>query len=198
MDLEEAQEHESGSGLSALDTKLALARRAISQLKNQLDNLERLLSSEAEIGDFEPVVSRHGDEEVYGSSIATRDIDGVFDGEHMIGEDGRKYLVPPNYASKSKLVEGDLLRLTIAENGKFIFKQKGPIERQRLVGALVQDDVTGDWKVMANGQKFRVLTAAVTFHHGEAGDDAVILVPKNAPSRWAAVENIVKSGGENW
>ena len=48
-------------------------------------------------------------------------VEGVFDGERMMGTDGIKYNVPPNYASKSKLLEGDILKLVIQEDGSFIF-----------------------------------------------------------------------------
>ena len=34
----------------------------------------------------------------------------------MIGPDGKNYPVPANYASKSKLIEGDILKLTITPN----------------------------------------------------------------------------------
>lgn len=188
-----AETSSESAGLSAMDTKLALARRVIAQLKDQLNNLENILNSQSEAGDLEVLNVRRTDvdDEVL-SGFEGRNIDGVFDGEHMVGEDGHKYLVPPNYASKSKLVEGDLLRLTINGQGKFLFKQKGPIERQRLVGMLTQDETTGDWKVLASGQRYRVIPAAVSFHKGQVGDDAVILVPKNTPSRWAAIENVVK------
>jgi hypothetical protein len=57
---------------------------------------------------------------------------------------------------------------------------------------LTQDELTNDWQVQAGGQVFRVLTAAVTYHRGAAGDEGVILVPKNTPSRWAALENVIK------
>jgi hypothetical protein len=40
-------------------------------------------------------------------------IEGVFDGQNMVGPDNKQYPVPANYASKSKLVEGDVLKLTI-------------------------------------------------------------------------------------
>ena len=53
-------------------------------------------------------------------------IEGVFDGQIMIGPDGKNYPVPANYASKSKLVEGDLMKLTITPDGKFLYKQIGP------------------------------------------------------------------------
>src|SRR5262245_39908864 len=59
-------------------------------------------------------------------------IEGVFDGQNMMGPDGKQYPVPANYASKSKLVEGDVLKLTIADDGSFIYKQIGPIERRKV------------------------------------------------------------------
>ena len=87
---------------------LVLARRILAHVKDQIENLERLLLSEGTPVDVESLMQRQQTEdgEVLSGSFDGRVVDGVFDGEHMIGEDGRKYLVPPNYASKSKLVEG--------------------------------------------------------------------------------------------
>ena len=118
-------------------------------------------------------------------------IEGVFDGQQMIGPDGSKYAVPANYASKSKLVEGDMLKLTITPDGSFVFKQIGPIERDRLSGVLLQDEEE-NYKVVANGMSYRIITASVTYFRGEPGDKAIILVPKNHQSTWAALENVIK------
>ena len=38
-------------------------------------------------------------------------IEGVFDGQNMIGPDGKQYPVPANYASKSTLGDSDVLIL---------------------------------------------------------------------------------------
>ena len=65
-------------------------------------------------------------------------IEGVFDGQNMIGPDKKQYPVPANYASKSKLIEGDVLKLTIAEDGSFIYKQIGPAERKKMLGILLE------------------------------------------------------------
>lgn len=119
-------------------------------------------------------------------------IEGVFDGQNMIGPDSKQYSVPANYASKSKLVEGDTLKLTITGDGSFIYKQIGPVERDRLVGVLSKDEITDDYLVLAGDKTFKVLLASVTYFKGEVGDEAVILTPKNKESRWAAVENIIK------
>ena len=121
-----------------------------------------------------------------------RVIEGVFNGEKMIGADGSEYNVPANYASKSKLVEGDMLKLTIAGDGSFIYKQIGPIDRRQLVGMLVKNESSGDWYAMTDGKRWRLLTAAVTYFHGQPGDEAVIQLPKSSQSIWAAVENIIK------
>ena len=122
-----------------------------------------------------------------------RIVEGVFNGEKMIGADGVEYNVPANYASKSKLVEGDILKLTINKNGSFIYKQIGPIERQQLLAMLVRNESTAEWYAMADGKRWRLLTAAVTYFHGQPGDEVVILVPKNSKSNWAAVENVIKN-----
>ncbi|OGL79774.1 hypothetical protein A3J43_03495 [Candidatus Uhrbacteria bacterium RIFCSPHIGHO2_12_FULL_54_23] len=123
-------------------------------------------------------------------------IEGAFDGQNMMGPDGKQYSVPANYASKSKLVEGDLLKLTITANGSFIYKQIGPVERKRVRGVLVRDEETDEWRVLAEEKSYKVLFASVTYFKGEAGNDVVILVPRDKPSTWAAVENIIHAGEE--
>ena len=120
-------------------------------------------------------------------------IEGVFDGQNMVGPDGKRYSVPANYASKSKLVEGDMLKLTITEDGYFVFKQIGPVDRMRLVGTLTSDDTTGDYFVLAGNKSYKMLLASITYFKGEPGDEVVVLVPKEGAPTWAAVENIIKS-----
>ncbi|MBU0649377.1 hypothetical protein KJ969_04780 [Patescibacteria group bacterium] len=121
-----------------------------------------------------------------------RVLEGVFNGEIMIGSDGKEYSVPENYASKSKLIEGDILKLVINAEGKFVFKQIGPIERQRIAGKLAYDREKDEYRVISDERSWRVLTASVSYFKAQTGDEVVILVPKNNPSKWAAVENIIK------
>lgn len=189
-------EEEDRARISATDSKRALASKIINRVREDLAHLERLLSSEAESADIDALVKKlYSDTgEAFAPASDAAIVEGVFDGQNMIGSDGRQYIVPPNYASKSKLVEGDILKLTIQPNGTFLFKQIGPIERQRVVGSIVRDEMTGDWKVLALGKKYTVLHAAVSYHKGEEGDEAVILLPKSAPSKWAALENVIKRG----
>ena len=41
----------------------------------------------------------------------------------MIGADQKKYPVPMNYSSKTKLIPGDTLKLKVMPDGKFIYKK---------------------------------------------------------------------------
>lgn len=119
-------------------------------------------------------------------------IEGVFDGFQMIGPDGAEYQIPENYASKSKLVEGDLLKLTITPQGRFIYKQIGPIERETKKGILQYQGKEDRYYVTTmEGINYKILKASVTYYKGEAGDEVVVLTPKGGGSQWAALDNIV-------
>lgn len=120
-------------------------------------------------------------------------IEGVFDGQNMIGPDGKQYPVPANYASKSKLVEGDVLKLTISEDGSFIYKQIGPVERRKIIGLLSKDE-SGNYKIVADSKTYKVLLASLTYFKAENGDQVTIVVPADHDSTWAAVENVIKGG----
>jgi selenophosphate synthetase-related protein len=118
-------------------------------------------------------------------------IEGVFDGQSMIGPDGKKYNVPPNYASKSKLVEGDMLKLSINPDGTFVYKQISPVERERKIGTVVKDEGVDRYVIVCDDVSYKVLLASITFYKAKEGDHVVVLVPKNTPCTWAAMENVV-------
>lgn len=184
--------------------KLNTALKALKQVEQQVATVIKLL----ETGDSTAATSALQGMEMDSSApvgiglksedLATlkpidgRVVEGVFDGRGMVGGDGKSYMVPPNYASKSKLVEGDMLKLTITPKGSFIYKQIGPIERSRLIGSLGFDQTIGEYYATSENRRWNVIKASVTYFKGEPGDEVVLLVPKNAPSKWAAVENIIK------
>lgn len=120
-------------------------------------------------------------------------IEGVFDGQNMIGPDNKQYPVPANYASKSKLIEGDVLKLTIADDGSFIYKQIGPIERKKVMGILTQDD-KGEYRVVAESASYRILLASLTYFKADIGDQVTIVIPAGKDATWGAVENVIKKG----
>lgn len=120
-------------------------------------------------------------------------VQGTFDGQFMTGADGKQYPVPANYASKSKLVEGDMLKLTITPDGSFIYKQIGPVERRHVIGIVAQDE-HGNYQIVAENHTFRVLLASVTYFKLEPGDEVAILVPREGEVRFAAIENVLQKG----
>ncbi len=115
-------------------------------------------------------------------------IEGVFDGQNMVGSDGKTYPVPANYASKSKLVQGDILKLTIADDGSFMYKQIGPIPRKQVVGVLNQKD--GHYFVSVDDKEYRVLLASVTYFKAKPGDQVSVNIPEDdsVNAEWAALE----------
>lgn len=166
-----------------------LPEKQVKRLRSLIQEAETNLAAAKEllisiIGDDGNVItSRTNTQEDVGGKI----VEGVFDGQVMIGPDGKNYPVPANYASKSKLVEGDIMKLTIAEDGSFIYKQIGPIERRQIIGTLVQHD--GAYYVEANGREYRILLASVTYFRISLGNQVTIIVPEDNPeATWAAVE----------
>ncbi|MBI5465954.1 MAG: hypothetical protein HY974_01545 [Candidatus Kerfeldbacteria bacterium] len=174
--------------------KLLLVRNLVESARNNLETANQLLQAlgvpEAHVPGVKPQSAAGVQRTEQGAVI----IEGVFDGQNMVGPDGKLYSVPANYASKSKLVEGDLLKLTISPDGSFIYKQIGPVERERVVGVLARDEQTDDFRVLAKSRFYKVLLASVTYFKAQVGDEVVVLVPKGTPSTWAAVENIIKKG----
>lgn len=157
----------------------------IYKIKDQLDSLLRMVS-----GEINPISIKDTVVEINISKNGEKIIEGVFNGEKMVGPDGQEYAIPVNYASKSKLVEGDMMKLTITNNGKFIYKQIGPVERKRLIGKLFFDEETQLWFAKHDDKQYKILTASVTFYKGKPGDEVIILIPEGNHCDWAAVENI--------
>ena len=164
----------------------SLPEKQVKRLRSLLNEAETALAAAKEL-----LISIVGDDEMparaNAEEVAGKVIEGVFDGQTMHDADGKSYPVPANYASKSKLVEGDILKLTIAEDGSFIYKQIGPVARRQIIGTLVQHD--GAYYVEAGGREYRVLLASVTFFKAKVGDQVSIIVPEdNREAEWAAVE----------
>lgn len=167
------------------EVKMQPTDRKLKELKSILDEAENKIAIAKRIL-FEQVYQEEA-KSLNGSLEKGNVVEGVFDGEEMIDAIGKKYPVPANYASKSKLVSGDKLKLVIAEDGTFVFKQIGPIDRKRLIGILSCTD--DNCQVTAEGKKYRVLQASVTYFKACAGDEVTILVPKVGETNWATIEN---------
>lgn len=172
---------------------MALDARTLALIKQRLDEAERNLHYIRQALDgtspVAPDVAERGEEE-QDMPEGERILEGVFDGKNVQGNDGQEYPVPPNYASKSKLVEGDVMKLTIGTDGSFTYKQIKPVERKRIVGQLTVDEY-GKFGIKVDGRMYSVLLASVTFYKAEEGDEVTILVPEQGEAEWGAVEHVI-------
>jgi hypothetical protein len=160
--------------------------KQIKRLRALIQEAETNLAAANEL-----LISLVGDDDRVTSAIKEDNlgkiIEGVFDGQNMVGSDGKTYPVPANYASKSKLVQGDILKLTIADDGSFLYKQIGPIPRKQMVGALKLEN--GHYFVDVNGKDYRVLLASVTYFKAKPGDQVSVNLPEDdSTTEWAALE----------
>jgi len=172
------------------DDKLIQVQELVDSAMSSLKTAYALLRDETGVSDIdkERIITK-AESMPASDSVSGKIVEGIFDGQNMIDGEGQTYPVPANYASKSKLVEGDGMKLTITDEGKFIYKQISPVERKTLVGVLIQED--GQYKVLAEGKPYRVLLASVTFYRAEVGDQVTILLPDDDSATWGAVENVL-------
>ena len=161
------------------DKQIKRLRTLIQEAETNLAAANELLISL--VGDDVKVQAKVSDE------VLGKVIEGDFDGQNMVGSDGKTYPVPANYASKSKLVQGDILKLTIADDGAFLYKQIGPIPRKQVVGQLKLEG--GHYFVSVGTKDYRVLLASVTYFKAKPGDQVSVNVPEeDASAEWAALE----------
>lgn len=179
---------------SAVDMTEENKIRQIEALRDTINSAEKTIqSAKAMLLNLEGKKKTGRRRKIEESEDGENVIQGTFDGQIMVGTDGKQYPVPANYASKSKLVEGDMLKLTISSNGSFIYKQIGPAERKNIIGVVGQDE-NENYFVIADGKPYRILLASITYFKIEPGDEVVIVVPKNINSNWAAIENVLQKG----
>lgn len=161
---------------------LSSAKLIIDSIENELERLKGLLFDQ----NYQSLAKKH---QSSSTGSDAKIIQGVFNGEEMVDDDNKKYSVPQNYASKSKLIPGDILKLTISADGSFIYKQIQPADRRKAIGEVVEKN--GKYQVITEGKKYNVLLASITYFKAQPGDKVTIIIPKKGESTWAAIENII-------
>lgn len=170
------------------DKQLKTLKKLIETAETNLAGAKELLTSL--VGTEETVMPATMPSDVRSTAEATgKIVEGAFDGQYMAGPDGKTYPVPANYASKSKLVQGDQLKLIIGDDGSFIYKQIGPVERKKLIGTLNLKN--GAYFVEARGKEYHVLFASVTYFKAQPGDQVTMVIPDSGDADWAAIEAVI-------
>lgn len=171
---------------------MSIDSRTLALIRQRLDDAERNIQYVRQALDNVPehVQDVSAIRDALSDERGARIVEGVFNGQNMEGNDGEAYPVPPNYASKSKLVEGDIMKLSIGDDGSFTYKQINPVDRVREVGKLVVD-AHGNFGVKTDSKIFKVLLASVTFYKAREGDEITVLLPKHGEAEWGAVDNVM-------
>ncbi len=118
-------------------------------------------------------------------------IEGVFDWYFFIWPHNKKIPVPLNYASKSKLIPWDKLKLTIFSDGKLIYKLIKPAPRKNLKATVSKIDdnkyiaITDDWKT------YKLNLAAVTYFKVKPWDEITIITNSEGKWEYAAIEWVI-------
>ncbi len=179
-------------------SKIALAKEMLSTAESNIRSAKQILSEVAG-GKSDPTVDLKKAAQGLNTEMDGEHqiVEGVFDGQNMIGPNQKTYPIPANYASKSKLVPGDVLKLTIKEDGSFVYKQISPVERKAVKGVLTYEE--GQYKVLAEGRAYSVILASVTYFKAEVGDEITLIIPEHGESEWGAIENVIPKleGGED-
>jgi len=161
-------------------------QNSISDIKKHLEEIDRHISELRQLLFVDDTSTKR--EKLF-TSPDGKVIEGIFDGQEMVSQGGERYPVSPNYASKSQLVEGDKLKLTITSDGSFLYKQIEPVDRRRITGELSM--VGSKYYVSDGRKKYQVLSAPVTYFKANPGDRLTVVIPKKEGSNWAAVENVI-------
>lgn len=178
--------------LKKIQSALSMVEIAENNLKNIRQTLLQVLEENGQKGNYSQVPVRKSHDE---QSAAIEVVEGNFDGENMVGDNGQIYVVPQNYASKSQLVIGDRMKWLLTADRE-IFKLIAPVDRERVSGIFSIDN--DNYAVVVENLKnpVKILKASATFaikNQGlSVGDEVIILVPKSATPTWGALVSVVK------
>jgi hypothetical protein len=128
-------------------------------------------------------------------------VEGYFDGESMIGDNGQVYPVPQNYASKSQLVVGDRMKWILTKNAfgevHEVYKLTQPVPRDRAVGKFLVDGNNYCVMLPAFPVPVKILKASATYAmknlNLKIGDDVAIYIPKNGTPTWGAFISVANN-----
>ena len=148
--------------------------------------------------DVKSLISKEWDDMIGNAELSAYSEDGVeviewlFDGYFMVGADQKKYPVPMNYSSKTKLIPWDTLKLKVMPDGKFIYKLIKPADRKHLRAILSRTDDNKFTAVTDEGTVYFLNQAAVTFFKWTPGDELYIIINEKDKGSFAAIEAIIK------
>lgn len=170
------------ASLNALQELISTAERSLHHAKNLMTQIvgKKPAVEEPEMAGLHAY--KHGKSKV---------IEGIFTGRDMLGADKKVYPVPANYASKSKIVEGSKLKVTIKADGSYQYKIIDEIDFDTTTGTLIKD--AEHFMVISQQGIYQVLPASVTYLQAHVGDRVAIRIPRGIKATYATIDTLVPS-----
>lgn len=109
----------------------------------------------------------------------------------MLVDKWPSYPVPYNYASKSKLIPWDTLKLTVYEDWSMVYKLIKSAPRKSIKGILHKKD-NQYLALWSDNNNYSLNSAAVTFHKGQCGDEVCLVINETWVYNYAALELVLK------
>jgi len=169
------------ASIHALQELISTAERSLHHAKNLMTQI----SGKKVLPQVEPDMAglhayKHGKSKV---------IEGVFTGKDMLGVDKKTYPVPANYASKSKIIEGSKLKMTIKADGSYQYKIIDEIDFDTTTGTLIKEADT--FIIISQQGIYQVLPASVTYLQAHVGDRVAIRIPRGIKATYATIDTLV-------
>lgn len=182
----------SGKKLDSILNLIEIAENNLKTVKSLLAELNTDKSLKITTSEYKTPTLRSTEE-----ISALEVVEGHFDGENMIGDNGKTYPVPQNYASKTQLVVGDRMKwILTAERESFKLIQ--PAQRERVTGTFAIEGEHFVALVDKYSVSIKILKASATYAMKQLGlkpgDEVAIYIPKDTTPTWGAFINVVKSG----
>ncbi len=115
----------------------------------------------------------------------------VYDWYFMIWSDKKKYPVPMNYSSKTKLIPWDVLKLRIMPDGRLIYKLIWQANRTFVKATLSKSDDNKYTALTDDGDLFYLNQAAVSYFKWKTGDELSIIINADGVWNFAAIEALI-------
>jgi len=186
------------------NTTLNSVIELLSNMEKDLKRAKLIIEQivEAGGGDIEVDTSKIADLESAASKLSSTTtewditvVEWVYDGYFMIWSDKKKYPVPMNYSSKTKLIPGDVLKLRLMPDGKLIYKLIWQANRTYVRATLSKSDENKYTAITDDGEIYFLNQAAVTYFKWATGDELSIIINADGVGNFAAIEALIPKAG---
>lgn len=118
-------------------------------------------------------------------------VEWVYDWYFMTWSDWKKYPVPMNYSSKTKLVPWDVLKLRIMEDWRLVYKLISASPRKFIKATLSKTDDSKFIAISDDWRNYILNQAAVTYFKWKPWDELSIIINSNNIWEYAAIEAVL-------